>query len=273
MLSVRQLAEALGEEVPVTMEAISLGGFDALASIQSLWNQAKQERKGLNYLPESQLEFGPCVPQPGKIICVGLNYRDHAIECGVPFPEFPVLFSKFTTAISAHQQTIQLPKGSDQIDYEAELVIVIGRKAKDIEQHEALDYVLGYCNANDLSARDLQGRTSQWLLGKSIDGFCPIGPYLVTADEVGDPNSLAIRLELNGELRQNQNTGNMIFSCKEIISYISQYMTLNPGDIILTGTPEGVICGYPPEKRVWLKRGDTVSVEIEKLGKLTHHLY
>jgi len=273
ILSVRELAETMGQHVPNTMEAITLGGLDTVRTIQSLLDQAKQKGCELKYIQESTLVYGPCIPQPGKIICVGLNYRDHAIECRVPFPEFPVLFSKFNNTITAHQQSIQLPKGSDQIDYEAELVIVMGRKAKNVQQHEALDYVLGYCNANDISARDLQGRTSQWLLGKSIDGFCPIGPYLVTADEVGDPNHLPIRLELNGELRQNQNTNNMIFSCKEIISYISQYITLNPGDIILTGTPEGVIVGYPPEKRVWLKTGDRVSVEIEKLGKLVNQFY
>ncbi len=147
-----------------------------------------------------------------------------------------------------------------------------GKTAKNVEQQDALDYVLGYCNADDISARDLQNRTSQWILGKSCDGFCPIGPYLVTADEVGDPNKLSIRCEVNGEERQNSNTADMIFSCKEIISYISKYFTLNPGDIILTGTPQGVICGYPLDRRIYLKSGDIISLEIEKLGKLTNLL-
>lgn len=133
-----------------------------------------------------------------------------------------------------------------------------------------MDYVFGYCNCNDLSSRDLQFRTHQWLLGKSLDGFSPLGPYLVTSDEVGDPNSLEIKTTVNGEVRQDSNTSDMIFKCNEIVSYISDHMTLSPGDIILTGTPEGVIFGYPEDQRVWLKDGDKVTVEIEKLGKLTN---
>ena len=141
-----------------------------------------------------------------------------------------------------------------------------------MSREDALERVFGYCCVNDLSARDLQNRTSQWLLGKSLDGFAPMGPYLVTADEVGDPNSLGIRLYLNGEIRQNSNTRDMIFPVDEIISYVSRYMTLEPGDVILTGTPEGVIFGYPDDKKVWLKPGDTVTVEIDRLGALTNRL-
>lgn len=224
------------------------------------------------FLDEEELVVGPSVPSPGKIVCVGLNYRKHAEESGMPIPDYPILFNKFNNAVAAHGETIELPQEAAQVDYEAELVIVIGKTAKRIAKEEAGDYIFGYCAGNDLSARDLQFRTNQWLLGKSLDGFSPIGPYLVTSDEVGDPNQLSIRSYVNGELRQNSNTSDMIFDVHELVSYISRYMTMQPGDLILTGTPEGVILGYPKEKQVWLQDGDEVTVEIEKLGRLTNRM-
>jgi 2-keto-4-pentenoate hydratase/2-oxohepta-3-ene-1,7-dioic acid hydratase in catechol pathway len=154
-----------------------------------------------------------------------------------------------------------------QYDYEVELGVVIGRRAAYVERDQALEYVLGYCTANDLSARDLQMRTSQWLLGKTLDGFCPVGPYIVTRDDVPDPQQLELKTWVNGELRQNSSTADMIFSVAEIVSYASQYMTLEPGDLIITGTPEGVILGMP-EPRTWLKSGDEVTVEVQGLGRL-----
>lgn len=222
---------------------------------------------------ESDVTYGPCVPQPGKIICVGLNYRQHAIETNAPIPAYPILFNKFSNTITSHGDDIPLPnRVTSQVDYEAELVIVIGKQAKYVAKDQALDHVFGYCNVNDLSARDLQMRTQQWLLGKSCDKFSPLGPYLVTADEVGDPNKLEIKCTVNGEVRQHSNTSDMVFHCDEIVSYISQYMTLSPGDIILTGTPEGVVLGKPVDQRVYLKHGDIVTIEIEKLGALTNRM-
>ena len=218
-------------------------------------------------LQESDLRLGPCVYQPGKILCVGLNYRRHAEETGAPFPQTPVLFSKFNNTLAAACEAVPLPKVASQYDYEVELGVVIGRRASSVPVERALEYVLGYCTANDLSARDLQTRTSQWLLGKTLDRFCPVGPYLVTRDEVPDPQRLALRTWVNGELRQNSSTADMIFSVAEIVSYASQYMTLEPGDLIITGTPEGVILGMP-EPRTWLKPGDEVIVEVEGLGRL-----
>lgn len=217
---------------------------------------------------ESTLTLAPVLQRPSKIICVGLNYRKHAEESNMAIPEFPVLFNKFNNSLAAHNEEISLPEDSSENDYEAELAIVIGKETKNVSDESALNYVFGYCNANDLSSRDLQFRTNQWLLGKALDKFCPIGPYLVTADEVGNPNDLEIKTYVNGELRQNSNTSDMIFNCKEIISYISRYITLSPGDVILTGTPEGVILGLPENERVYLKPGDEMIVEIEKLGKL-----
>ncbi len=207
-----------------------------------------------------------------KIICVGLNYRKHAEETKAAIPEFPILFNKFHNTITAHGSEIAIPRTTTRLDYEAELVIVISKQAKYVPREEALNYVFGYCCVNDLSARDLQLRTPQWMLGKIGDGFSPIGPYLVTADEVGNPNELAIKARVNGELRQNSNTADMIFPCDEIVSYISQHLTLVPGDIILTGTPEGVVLGLPKEQRVYLQPGDVVTIEIEKLGSLTNRL-
>lgn len=189
-------------------------------------------------------------------------------------PEYPLLFSKFDNTIAAHNQVVNIPSDSTETDYEAELVIVIGKEARNVPKEKALDYVFGYCNGNDLSSRNLQFRTNQWLLGKTPDGFGPTGPYVVTSDEVGDPHQLQIKSFVNGELRQNSNTSFMIFKCDELISYISNYMTLNPGDIIFSGTPDGVALGYPVEERdkYYLKQGDEVTVEIDKLGKLTNIL-
>jgi 2-keto-4-pentenoate hydratase/2-oxohepta-3-ene-1,7-dioic acid hydratase in catechol pathway len=221
-------------------------------------------------LNEKDIQWGPSVPEPKKIICVGLNYRRHADETNAPYPEVPILFNKFHNTITAHNKDIAVPKVTDKLDYEVELGIVIGKTAKYVTKEEALDHVFGYCTVNDLSARDLQMRTHQWLLGKTCDDFSPVGPYLVTADEVGDPQNLQLKTIVNGEVRQNSNTSDMIFTCAEIISYISQHMTLVPGDLILTGTPEGVVLGLPAEQQVYIKPADVVSVEIEKLGKLTN---
>ena len=257
---------------PVTIEQVLQGGPEALADLASYVKQALERESEHQFLKEEELQFGPCLPSPGKIICVGLNYRKHAEESNMPIPEYPILFNKFNNAIAAHQDVILLPFNARQVDYEAELGIVIGKTAKRVTKEEAYEYIFGYCAANDLSARDLQFRTNQWLLGKCCDGFCPVGPYLVTADEVGNPNALGIRTYVNGEIRQNSNTADMIFHCDELVSYISQHMTLYPGDLILTGTPEGVILGYPKEQQVWLKDGDEVTVEIDKLGRLTNRM-
>ncbi|WCT53870.1 fumarylacetoacetate hydrolase family protein [Paenibacillus kyungheensis] len=221
-------------------------------------------------IAEQDIEWLPIVPNPGKVICIGLNYRRHAEETNAPIPQTPVVFSKFSDAVAGHLQSVPLPQSSTQVDYEAELCIVIGKQASGVSTEDALDYVFGYCAANDVSARDLQMLTSQWLLGKTCPRFAPIGPYLVTADEVGDPNQLQISAYLNGEQVQHSNTSDMIFDCRYIIHYLSQHMVLHPGDIILTGTPEGVILGQPEQDRVWLTSGDQVTIEIEKLGRLSN---
>lgn len=267
---------AAGQVVPQNVHSVINGGAASVASLQAYVDQALSAAAGgaAEYiLNESDLELGPCVTHPNKIICVGLNYRKHAEETNAPIPQYPILFNKFNNTLTGDGADVPLPvKVTNQVDYEAELVIVIGKETKYVSKENALDHVFGYCNVNDLSARDLQMRTQQWLLGKSCDGFSPLGPYLVTADEVGNPNDLSIRCIVNGEVRQNSNTSDMIFHCDEIVSYISQHMTLVPGDIILTGTPEGVVLGLPEDKRVYLKDGDVVTIEIEKLGSLTNKM-
>lgn len=214
----------------------------------------------------ASVTLGPCVSRPQKIVAIGLNYRKHAAETGMPIPEYPIAFNKFPNALAGHGEPVTIPTVTQKADYEVELAIVIGKRASSVPVETALDHVWGYATANDLSARDLQFRTAQWMLGKTLDGFLPLGPDLVTADEVGDPQALRLRTWLNGELRQDSDTADMIFTCAEIVSYCSHYFTLEPGDVFITGTPAGVIGGM--KDPVWLKGGDVVVVEVEGLGKL-----
>ena len=269
IIDVAAAAEALGAaNIPTSLEAVIAAGP---ASLAAFVGRAGQQATGAAWLlAEADLQLGPCTPNPGKIICVGLNYRRHAAESGAAVPATPILFSKFNNSIAAPGEVVPLPSTAVEYDYEVELGLVMGKQTRDVAVADALDYVLGYCTANDLSARDLQMRTSQWLLGKTLDKFLPIGPYLVTADELGDPQGLALKTWVNGELRQNSNTADMIFSVAEVVSYASQYFTLEAGDVIITGTPEGVILGMAEKK--WLKAGDEVTVEVEKLGKLSNVL-
>ncbi len=266
ILDVKRSARALRLRAPSDVhEAIEgrhLGGLRRLVS-----EAARGKRVVL--LAEDEVEFGPCVTRPEKIIMMGLNYRRHCAEIRLPVPSAPVFFNKYNNALLGHGGTIPLPvKVSTQFDYEGELVVVIGRTARDVSPAEAPSCVFGYCVGNDFSARDLQMRTSQFMAGKTCDGFAPIGPWLVAADLVGDPQELAIETRVNGEVRQSSRTSDMIFSCAELVSQASALMTLRPGDLIFTGTPEGVIQGKPEAERVWLRAGDVVSTTIEKLGTL-----
>lgn len=219
---------------------------------------------------ENDIIIGPCVPNPSKIICIGLNYRRHANESGMAIPTLPIVFSKFNNTLADYNSDVALGDAGEEFDYEVELGVIIGAKTKNISKKEALKNVFGYCVANDMSCRDLQFLTSQWLLGKSLDNFLPLGKYIVTADEIPDPQNLQLTCTVNEEQRQNSNTSDMIFSVAEIISFLSEHMTLEPGDIILTGTPEGVILGM--KEKNWLKSGDTVTVEIEKLGSCINRM-
>ncbi|MCT8161592.1 fumarylacetoacetate hydrolase family protein [Pseudoruegeria sp. SHC-113] len=211
--------------------------------------------------------LGPCVGSIGKFMCIGLNYSDHAAESGLPIPEHPILFMKANSAISGPNDDVILPRGSTRSDWEVELGVVIGRAAKYVSEAEALDYVAGYCICNDVSEREFQtGLTGQWTKGKSCDTFGPTGPWLVTADEVGDPQRLDMGLAVNGAQMQSGNTATMIFTVAQIISHLSQLFTLHPGDVISTGTPPGVGMGMKPEPK-YLKEGDVMDVWIEGLGR------
>ncbi|YCI74819.1 fumarylacetoacetate hydrolase family protein [Bacillus sp. R1-10] len=218
----------------------------------------------------SEVNILPPIANPDKIICVGLNYFDHCKETGMEPPESPVIFSKYANAIAGHNDAIEIPINSTEVDFEAELAFVIGKEAKHVSEEEAIEYVFGYTIMNDISARDLQFQDVQWSRGKTADTFAPFGPVIVTKDEVGDPHNLAISLELNGEIMQDSNTSNLIFTVPKIISFLSQSMTLMPGDLIATGTPPGVGMGRNP--KIWLKNGDRMNVSIEKIGTLSNHV-
>jgi 2-keto-4-pentenoate hydratase/2-oxohepta-3-ene-1,7-dioic acid hydratase in catechol pathway len=219
-------------------------------------------------LAANSVRLAPPVPDPEKIVCVGLNYADHARESGVAPPEEPVLFNKFPSALVAHGEPIVLPQESKEVDYEAELVVVIGRGGRHIAESDALQHVAGYCPGHDVSARDWQLHKpgKQWLLGKTFDTFAPCGPRLTTRDEIADPGKLRIQFRLNGQPLQDSNTKEFIFSVAAVIAYVSQVCTLKPGDLIFTGTPPGV--GFARKPPVFLQPGDVAEVEIEGLGVL-----
>jgi acylpyruvate hydrolase len=218
--------------------------------------------------PLAEVQLLPPVRRPGKVVCLGLNYRSHLAEIGEPVPEFPILFHKTATSLIGPQQPIVLPGISREVDYEGELALVIGRRGKYIPEPDALSYVAGYTCANDISANDIEFRTSQWTSGKMLDTFCPLGPVLTTRDEIPDPDHLPIRTTLNGKTVQDACTSDMVFPVPFLISYISTLATLEPGDLILTGTPAGIGCNKKPP--AFLRPGDCLSVEIAGIGALVN---
>lgn len=248
-----------GLAVPGDMGAAIAAGEKGLALLAGL----EQDPRCFTRAP-----LAPVVTSCPRILCIGLNYRQHAKECNLPLPPAPVLFNKFQNALAAHGDCIQLPGEYKEYDYEAELVTVMGKPTRNVSPEEALGYVYGYTCGNDLSTRDLQfARGNQWLLSKTFDGFAPVGPCLVPAGEL-DPQNLDISSAVNGEARQRSNTGDMIFSLAQIIADLSRHFTLLPGDLIFTGTPEGVMQGFPADQKRWLRPGDRVSVTIQGIGTL-----
>ena len=272
VIDLRATAKELGLQTSSTVdELLRSGDADGVARIV-----AGAKVSGVPLLAESAIVHGRLFANPGKIICVGLNYRQHAKEIGMPEPRVPPLFNKFNNALASHQCVITLPPKeiSTKFDYETELLIVIGKACRNVTEANALDYVAGYCTSNDFSARDLQLElpAGQWMIGKTLDNFAPIGPYFVSADLVGDPNKLKLETRVNGELRQSSNTADFIFNTQQIVAYISKHWKLEAGDIIFTGTPQGVIAGKPKDRQVWLRAGDEVVSSIEKLGELKFRL-
>ncbi len=272
ILDVPHAAQLLNRHAPATMDV--LHQQEDGPSVNALLDAAESsDQAEPAWLNQNDIEYGPLVSRPEKIVCVGLNYRHHAQEIGAPLPQHPVLFSKYNNALSAHHGKLKLPVHvARKFDYEVELVIVMGRKASKVSEADALNYVAGYATGNDFSARDLQLETGgQWMIGKTPDGFAPLGPYMVTADQI-DPDKLKLECRVNGETRQSSTTADFIFNTRQMISYISKFITLKRGDIIFTGTPEGVILGKPREEQVWLKPGDKIACSVEKLGELRFEL-
>jgi 2-keto-4-pentenoate hydratase/2-oxohepta-3-ene-1,7-dioic acid hydratase in catechol pathway len=279
ILDVKQVADTLKMYSPATLDDMLQN--EEGASVQAVVEAAmKSSAAQKAFLKEESIEYGPLVTRPEKIVCVGLNYRKHAEEIKLPIPKQPVLFNKYNNSLLHHGGTIKLPSAvAKKFDYEIELVIVMGKEARDVSEKDALSYVAGYATGNDFSARDLQFETGgQWMAGKTSDGFAPLGPYFVTGEQV-DPDNVKLECRVNGDTRQSSNTNDMIYNCRQIISYTSARISLRPGDIIFTGTPGGVIfngvangVATRKEKWDWLKAGDKIACSLEKLGELKFEL-
>jgi acylpyruvate hydrolase len=248
--------------LPSDMIAFLAGGDDTRA----LAERALADPPAEAVLDRGEVRLGAPIPRPGKIICIGLNYRDHAAESNQPVPEYPTVFAKYASCVIGPGESIVIPRVTSQVDYEGELAVVIGRRARDVAEQDALSYVAGYAPFNDVSARDYQMRTSQWTIGKTFDTFGPLGPALVTADEIADPHTLDLRVTIGDEVLQSSNTRHLIFTIPQLIAYLSAVMTLEPGDVIATGTPAGVGGARKPQR--WLQAGEIVRVEIDRLGAL-----
>jgi acylpyruvate hydrolase len=267
------MADAL---VPAEMIGILEGGEPALAAVRearayareglAAADQAEVLRRDGVVFTLSEVTLKAPIPRPGKLILLGLNYRDHAEETGQKIPEVPTLFAKYNNSVIGPGAAILIPRATEQIDYEAEFAFVIGRRGHDIARERALDYVAGYTIINDVSARDYQFVTSQWMVGKTFDTHCPMGPALVLKDEIADPHDLDVSLSIAGEVLQKSNTNQLIFKIPETMEYLSQVLTLEPGDVISTGTPSGV--GFTRKPPRWLRPGETVRIEIAGLGVL-----
>ncbi len=259
-------SSALGAGLPGDMAQLLAGGQTALSALRAAAGSAAAAGRAGDIDPARRISP---VPHPGKVIAIGLNYRDHAAELGFEIPSVPLMFAKFPTAVVGDGATVEWDPGlTDDVDLEVELAIVIGRSARRVSEATALEYVLGYTCLNDVTARDLQFSDGQFVRSKSLDTFCPIGPMVVTADELGDPGHLAVRSFRNGEVMQDSNTSNLIFSVPYLVSFCSQAFTLEPGDIIATGTPGGI--GYFRDPKVSMHDGDVMAVEIESIGRLTN---
>lgn len=253
--SVREFLELYGDRIPaISSEVSGLVGQDPVARVGA----------------RSDLRLTTPVANPAKVLCIGLNYRDHVAETGRALPEYPDVFAKFASTMIGPEDEIGGSRVSDNLDFEGELAIVIGRRASEVTEEEALDYVAGFAPLNDVTARDLQYRGTQWLAGKAVDGSTPWGPALVTPDEVGDPQTLDLATRVNGIEVQRSNTRHQIFPITRIVSYLSSFLTLEPGDVIATGTPQGI--GAKRNPPLWLEPGDTVEIEIEKVGLLRNRV-
>ncbi|MEH7416100.1 fumarylacetoacetate hydrolase family protein [Neobacillus drentensis] len=262
----RQIAEAY---VPADINGLLQGGKESLAKAEEAIEYAlktKEDKGRKLVLSLDEVKVEAPVPNPGKMICVGHNYREHILEMKREIPQHPVVFAKFANTVIGPQDDIPFFPISEQLDYEAEFAFVIGKRARNVSQEDALDYVAGYTIVNDVTYRDIQRRTIQWLQGKTVEGSAPMGPWLITTDELENPSGLEVVLTVNGEERQHTNTANLVFSVQYLVEFLSNLMTLEPGDVILTGTPGGV--GFAMNPQTFLKDGDVVKIEIDEIGSL-----
>ena len=257
-------ADAAGGQGGISVRALLQQGQQALEEVFA-WAQQQFEAKS-NLISLDTLELGPPVPDPDKILCLGVNYREHAAEAQQEVPAVPMFFAKFRNSLIGPTSPILLPRVSRQIDYEGELAVIIGTRCKDVTEQEALQYVAGYTIMHDVSARDIQMQTSQWTAGKALDTFAPMGPGIVLASTIPDPQTLTLTTRLNEQVVQHDSTANMIFSVATAIAFLSSLMTLEPGDIIATGTPSGV--GFKRTPPLFLQEGDVVEIEIERIGRI-----
>jgi acylpyruvate hydrolase len=257
-----------GLRVPPDLHGLLRGGDTSMAAARHALQYVEQDHTAGLFHSVADVEVLAPIGRPGKVVCVGLNYRSHLAEISESEPNYPILFHKAITSVVGHGQSIVLPRISRQVDYEGELAVVIGRRGKYIPENDALTYVAGYSCANDVSAHDIEFRTSQWTSGKMLDTFCPLGPVLLTRDEIPNPGNLHLKTMLNGQTMQEACTSDMVFSVPFLVSYISSLATLEPGDVILTGTPAGIGCNRNPQ--IFLQAGDQVSVQIDAVGTLTN---
>lgn len=258
-----------GRVMPVSDTALGVRHLlqQGQAALEQVLSQARQYfESGQAFLSVDNVDFGPPVPDPDKILCLGLNYREHAAEAGLELPSVPVFFAKFRNSLVGPYSPVLLPRISTQIDYEGELAAVIGARCKEVSEMQALTYVAGYTIMNDISARDVQTQTSQWTAGKALDTFAPMGPGIVPASEIPDPQNLTLTTRVNGQVVQHTHTGDMVFTIAQAVAFLSRLMTLEPGDIIATGTPSGV--GFTRTPPLFLKDGDVTEVEIGGIGKI-----
>ncbi|USG64336.1 fumarylacetoacetate hydrolase family protein [Brevibacillus ruminantium] len=269
-LRAKQIAEAF---IPAEMVGFLQGGEKSLALAREVIDYVSKNDVPSSYRivhPLSEVKLEAPVLKPGKMICVGHNYREHILEMGRELPSVPVVFAKFANTIIGPEDDIPFFPISEQLDYEAEFTFVIGKRARNVSQKDALDYVAGYTITNDVTYRDIQRRTIQWLQGKTVEGSAPMGPWLVTREEIQDPAGLEVVLTVNGEERQRSNTSNLVFTVQYLVEFLSQLVTLEPGDVVLTGTPGGV--GVARDPQVFLKDGDVVRIEIDRIGALENRV-
>ena len=271
IVSLPKLAKILDEQIPQRLEDFIALGHGGVEKAERLLEKASKNNVKRASLPVRNLKLLAPIAFPPKIICLGLNYRDHAAEQNAPIPDEPIIFLKPHTTIIGPNENIIKPEFVKQLDYEAELAIVMGRKAKNVPVSEAKHYIFGYTILNDVSARDIQFKDKQWTRGKSFDTFAPTGPCITTENQLGDTSNLSIKTWVNNELRQNSTTRNMVFNVYEVVHYLSRVMTLEPCDIIATGTPAGVGFAFKPKPK-FLQAGDTVKISIEKIGVLENRI-